>query len=164
MNAARWITTFYVSISITGHYWCRGHRTPYLGSPLRICGVGCSQGLMATPWSSSLPLRLLMALSECLRNPNWSLSFCPVPGWVDFVSLAACLCLAKAGRKHAQCRFPPSSLVNFRTSNDTLCFSLLFSIPDTYTNVFDTHFLCLGIALGSPNGDLVVLCFLVYIA
>ena len=113
---------------------------------------------------SSLPLYLLMALSECLQDPHWSPPFCPVSGWEDFLSLTACLCLAKAGEKHSQCHFPPSSSVNFKTSNTALCFSLLFSIPDTYTNVFSAHFLCLGMALGSPNVGSVVSCFLVSIA
>lgn len=97
------------------------------------------------------------------RLSNWPF-FCPVPCRVGFLSLAACLCLAKAPGKHSQCHSPPSSLVNFRTSKDMLCLSLMFSIPDTYTNVFNAHFLCLHVAVGRPNGDPVVLCFLVYVA
>lgn len=34
-----------------------------------------------------------------------------------------------------------------------LCLSLLFSVPDTYTNVFNAHSLRSCVALGSPNGD-----------
>lgn len=141
-----------------------GQDCSYLGSLLRVCGVKCFQYLIAHSWHSNLPLCLLMVPLDCLWDPNWSPPFHPVPRWVDFLCLAACFCLAQARGKHSQCHSPSSSLVNFRTSKDMLCLSLLFSIPDTYTNVFNAHFLCLRVALGSPNGDPVVLCFLVYIA
>lgn len=137
----------------------------YSGCLLRVFGVGCFYHLMA------MFLALLLAtvsvdgfvwvpLGSQLISP-----FCPVPCWVDFLSLAACLCLAKARGKYSQCHSPPSSLVNFRTSKGMLCLSLLFSIPDTYINVLNAHFLCFGMVLGKlSNGDLGLSCFLVHIA
>lgn len=119
----------------------------HLGCLPKVSEVGCFQHLLAM----FLALQLATVSADgfvWVPLRSQLISFCPVPCWVDFLSLAAPPCLAEARGKYSQCHSPSSSLVNFRTSKDMLCLSLLFSIPDTYINVFNAHFLCFGIALG----------------